>query len=111
MQGLIRHAAEGGLQIALAILLLLAISPLPYDFYISLRWLVCFGSLVLSWVAYQRRHGFWLIIFLVIAAFFNPIRPVYLSRAAWLPVDLIAAALFFLSPRSKIARWFKSHSI
>jgi hypothetical protein len=81
-----------------AIFLLLAIIPFwDYSYYILLRWGVCFSSIIVAVGFYNSRLTNWAIIFGIIAFLFNPLFPVYLSRAIWTPIDLISAILFILA--------------
>lgn len=76
---------------ATAALLALAVLPLPYGYYQLLR-LVATG--VFAWaaiVAFGRNSagiGFGCA---VLALLFNPLLPVYLPKAVWIPIDLGAA--------------------
>ena len=80
-------------------MLAVAVLPLPYGYYQLLR-LVVTG--VFAWaavVAFQRSsagHGFG---FAVLALLFNPLLPVYLSKALWVPIDLGAALALVMSRR------------
>jgi predicted membrane protein len=79
-----------------AFTLLLGVIPIwPYGFYTLLRLIVC-GST--GYVAYkEKRHRVALII---IAILFNPIVPVYLIRAIWIPIDLcVGIYLLILSKK------------
>lgn len=76
-------------------LLLLAILPLPYSYYTFLRLTVFVSSLFLAYQLYEKKsHGLSLVL-VGLALLFNPLIPVYLSREAWLPIDLVSAGLLF----------------
>src|SRR6516165_6076036 len=54
------------------------------------------AAVLLTASAYQRTKAFsvWIGLFLVIAAVFNPIVPLHLTRAAWSILNIAAGALF-----------------
>lgn len=85
-----------------AAMLVIATLPLPYGYYNLLRLAVCLCSIALSISQFREkgRVSGALIVFAFLAMLFNPIWPVHLDRAVWLPVDLISAAIFFLHWRS-----------
>ena len=83
-----------------AILLIIApILPLPYSFYIFLRYAITISSLLVFYRLYSQAF---LIIelkttigMIVIAILYNPIFPIHLSREMWLPINLITSGLYF----------------
>lgn len=81
-----------------AIMLLLAVAPLPYGYYQALRWVVCGIAIYIAVSAYRwdRKWATW--IFVAVAVLFNPIVPIHLSREVWLPIDSIGSLLFGFSP-------------
>ena len=76
-------------------LLLIAIIPLPYGYYTFLRLMVFGGGLFLAYQLYEQRLHSWSVVMAVLAVLFNPLIPFYLSREAWLPIDLVSAFLLF----------------
>lgn len=78
-------------------LLLLAILPLPYGYYTFLRLSVFLAGSFLAYKSYQSAQFGWAISFVSVAILFNPLIPIYLSRAEWLPIDLLCASLFFVA--------------
>ena len=81
-----------------AILLLVAVAPLPYGFYPALRFLVCSYVLVLVYHEYSRRNAVsgWVVVLAGMALLFNPLLPVQLTREIWAPID-VGAAIALLS--------------
>ena len=78
-------------------MLALAVLPLPYGYYQLLR-LVATG--VFAWatfVAFRRGHVGQGVGLAALALLFNPVLPVYLSKALWVPIDLGAAVALVLS--------------
>lgn len=87
--------------IASGLLLLLAIpAGWPYDFYILLRWVIFISSIVVAWGFYKSELTAWIFIFGAITFLFNPIAPIHLTKASWIPIDLISSILFFLAAYS-----------
>ena len=80
-----------------AVMLLIAILPLPYGYYTLLRWVVCISAIFSVWVANESRKKFWLFLMAIIALLFNPIVPIHLDKGTWVVIDFIVAILFFTS--------------
>ncbi len=77
------------------ILLLAPILPLPYSFYIFLRYAVTIYSLIVLFHLYSKSY---LIVNLeitlamvVIAVLYNPIYSIYLPREVWFPINWITS--------------------
>jgi|APCry1669192700_1035426.scaffolds.fasta_scaffold09771_2 hypothetical protein len=78
----------------LAFVIFIAILPLPYGFYLVLRPLVCLGViylLVRDWKALDSNHK---AILVIIAALFNPVAAIYLSKLIWVPIDILCGYYF-----------------
>ena len=81
------------------ILLLAPILPLPYSFYIFLRYAVTIYSLLVLFHLYEI--SFILIsleitvAMIVIAVLYNPIYPFYLPGEVWLPINWITSGIIF----------------
>ncbi len=77
--------------------LLLAVLPLPYGFYILLRWIVLGFSLYLAYrySGNAAKMTGWALTYLLIAVLWNPIMPVELGKESWFIPDLVAAAIFW----------------
>lgn len=82
------------------IVLLVAVIPVwPYFFYQALK-LVVFGSAAFSVYLYHKeKNKRWMLIMIGIAIVFNPINPLYFGHFIWSVVDIVAAILFFKSPK------------
>lgn len=78
-----------------AVLLLLALLPLPGGYYQLLRLLVCPVMIWSAVSAFRRDNPNIGVSAVVLALTFNPILPVYLDRALWSMID-IGAALFLV---------------
>ncbi len=77
-------------------MLLGAMAPLPYGFYVLLRIVVAVAAGFLAYKDYEARNGVsgWAVVLGTIAVLFNPIIPIHLSREIWLPINAVAAAIF-----------------
>lgn len=90
------------ISITASTLLILAIpSGLPYGFYILLRWVISIASGIIMYNSYKLKLPVWTFVFGALVFLFNPISPVYLSKSAWVLVDLVAAILFVKVAYSK----------
>ncbi len=79
-----------------AIMLLIAILPLPYGYYTFLRIVVCITAGIIAFKVHSKTNslGFWVVSFALIALLFNPIIPVFLTRELWFFINLAVAGLF-----------------
>jgi len=79
-----------------AIISLAAVLPLPHGYYMLLRPVMCIGAAIVAWNLYQSvKTANWQVwAFVAIAVLFNPLIPIHMNRAVWLPINLVAAALF-----------------
>jgi hypothetical protein len=86
-----------------AIMLFVALMPLPYGYYTLLRFVVCAAAAYLAYVEYTRRENVnpWVVGLALIAFLFNPIIPVFLSREIWAPINVAAGVAL-------VVHWRKS---
>jgi len=78
------------------VMLLLAVFPFPYGYYMFLRLVVCLTSGFLAWFCYKAKKITWLWVMGFTALFFNPIIPLHFGRELWLMVDISTAIIFGL---------------
>lgn len=91
--------------VGLAIILLIAILPLPYGYYDFLRVVVCLTSSALFFCHYINVSiSGWPTFLLLPAILFNPFFPINAWKGYWFAVDLYFAAAF-LYQANKI--WWK----
>lgn len=83
--------------IATIVLLVLAIFPWPYGYYVFLRWVVFLVSGFLVYLSHNLKATVWVVLFTLIAILFNPIVRIPLDRDVWQIVDLVAASVFIFS--------------
>jgi hypothetical protein len=77
-------------------MLILALGRWPYVYYMLLRVVVLAAALLLAGLIYQQAKSFtiWIGLFLIVAAIFNPIVPLHLTRGVWSILNAATAALF-----------------
>ena len=84
-----------------ATLLLVAILPLPIEFYMPLRIVVCGSAAYSAYYFFDKGQSQQGIILALIAVLWNPILPIYLGKAMWIPFDIAAVAyIVFLLRKS-----------
>lgn len=91
-----RGAMLTWLALPAAILLLIALAPLPYAYYVFLRLVVTAITIILAVQVVRASAPGWLGGLIPIAAIWNPIAIVGLRREDWLPLDLLACAFFVI---------------
>ncbi|MYA44576.1 MAG: hypothetical protein F4073_11215 [Rhodobacteraceae bacterium] len=78
------------------LILVLAILPWPYGYYIFLRILISSTCAVI--VFYQWKHddaiSSWVFIFVGVGILYNPFLPIHLTREIWTILNIITAGLF-----------------
>jgi hypothetical protein len=79
-----------------AALLVAALIPWPYGYYVFLRLIVAGCAAFLAYWSYQRtdRMNAWAVTMTAVAILFNPLIPVHLNRELWALLDLAGAAVF-----------------
>jgi len=84
-----------------AVLLLIALLPLPYFYYQLLRIVVTIVAAIYAYSFYEDNQMPNAITFGVIVLIWNPIFPIYLDKSVWLILDSIGAVIFYFgSPES-----------
>jgi hypothetical protein len=74
--------------------LVLALASLPYGYYTFLRLAVFVVGGFFGFEMYENGVLAGAIGYVLVALLFNPFVPVHLTRAIWLPIDLLAAIAF-----------------
>lgn len=79
-----------------AVLLVFALVPLPYGFYMLLRLIVCAVSV---WLAYEQWKqddaiSAWVVVLIFIALVYNPIISIHLTREIWSMINLVTSSVF-----------------
>ena len=83
--------------VVVAIMLLVALADLPYDYYMLLRVVVSGVAAYGVYVAHKTRREGWVWLLGGVVVLFNPIFPVGLTRLVWAPIDVATAFLFVAS--------------
>jgi len=82
---------------AAAILLFTALGDFDHDFYTILRFIICAVCSYCVYISYGLKKKFWLWAFGLIAAFFNPFKPIHLERETWSFIDVSVGIFLLLS--------------
>jgi hypothetical protein len=78
-------------------MLLIAVGQWPYAYYQVMRLLVCAAAVFVAYKGWMFRRDWAVWVFGSVAVLFNPICPFHMNRAAWMVIDLLAAATFILA--------------
>lgn len=76
-----------------AVILVVALTKQPYDFYTILKLVTCFTSAFLVYVAITTKNYGWIVVFLFVIFLFNPIKAFPIKRETWAIIDVITAVL------------------
>lgn len=85
---------------ATAVALLVALAPLPYDYYRLLRVGVTAAAAVIATHGFRSHRLGWAWLMVLLGLLFNPITPVSLGRQLWIVVDALSAVAFFAASYS-----------
>ena len=87
----------------LAALMLLCLAPMPYGYYMLVRFVAMVAFGLMAYRYYVNNKGIAVVVFGVLALLFQPIYKIALGRATWNVVDVLVAmllvALFVLEKR------------
>ena len=76
-----------------ASLLLLGASPLPYGYYMLLRFVACGVFVWAAFITYEKNEEVLPWVFGVLAVLFNPIFKIHLPKELWAVVDVCSGIL------------------
>lgn len=86
------------LLVATGIALLVSVIPLPYSYYMALRYLVTASAIFYAFTPPDKK---WLLLVaLAMAVLYNPVKPVHLSKPVWVPINILSAFLAFCAADS-----------
>ncbi len=78
-----------------ATLFLIAVLPLPYDYYIFLRYAIfIIGLFNIVFFKKRQEDTIWLALFICSAVIWNPFDWIMLYKEKWIPMNLVGAALY-----------------
>ena len=90
---------QKSLLIIAIIMLLVAIFPLPYNYYPVLRVVVTASALFAAFYFFDKDDIQSGVVLVLIALLWNPILPIYLSKALWIPLDIVAAIYMYIASK------------
>jgi len=82
-----------------AAILFIGVLPLPYIFYMFLRLIITIAAFYFAFKVVPRDSNDFFIL-IVIGILFNPLIPVFLFKALWIPIDIITG-IYFLNLSKK----------
>ncbi len=84
------------LYLFLAAMLLLCLAPMPYGYFMLVRFimLVACGGLAYRYYMLNKKIAMW--VFITLALLFQPIYKIVLGRTLWNAVDIVVAAFFII---------------
>jgi len=85
------------IKVLAAIMLLVALTSLPYGYYTVLRWVVTIIAAISAFDAYSKEKAPWAWAFGGIMILFNPFVPIHLNRGIWTPIEIVTAMIFLTS--------------
>ena len=77
----------------LAVLMLLCLAPMPYGYYMLVRFVAMVAFGIMAYRYYERNKTIAACVFVVLALLFQPIYKIALGRVTWNVVDVAVAAL------------------
>ena len=93
MQPVISERLPLALWLVPTLMLVAALGPWPYGYYVLLRLVVCLASIAVAW-RLREGSGPLMWAFVALAILYNPIVKVPLGREVWMVVNLISLAPF-----------------
>ncbi|UYW02280.1 hypothetical protein K5I29_05100 [Flavobacterium agricola] len=82
---------KNGLKIGLALVLLSCLLPMPYGYYILVRYLAAFTFGYLAYSANQTKKSNAVMVYLFLMLLFQPFFKLALGRTLWNVVDVVVA--------------------
>ena len=77
-------------------MLIVAVAPLPYGYYMLLRLVVTGVFAWSAYIAYERQYKVLPWVLVVLAVLFNPVIKIHLPREIWAGVDIGAGILLLV---------------
>ena len=79
----------------LIMMLLIALAPLPYGYYMLLKLLSTVVFIWASVLSYQNNNNKLFVVFLILSLLFNPVFMINFPREIWAAIDILCAAILF----------------
>jgi len=80
--------------LVVAAMQLAALGDWPYGYYMLLRLVTCGVAVFIALNIEALKGKTWVVAFWIIAAVFNPLIPIHLTRDIWRGIDIVTAVLF-----------------
>jgi hypothetical protein len=87
----------GTIKFVLIVLIALAITRMPYGYYILLKWLSCGIFVYLATQCFRVNSQSWVWVYGVMAGIYNPLIPAHLGRDIWTVVNLATILVVVVS--------------
>ena len=84
---------------ASSMLLVMAVLPLPYGYYMLLRLLITASAAYVAYKNFNKEMPVWGIVFVIVALLFNPLYVVHFDKTLWVIIDILVASLFFINSK------------
>jgi len=84
---------------ASSLLLVIAVLPLPYGYYMLLRLLITASAAYVAYKNFNKEIPVWGIVFVIVALLFNPLYVVHFDKTLWVIIDILVASLFFINSK------------
>ena len=84
--------------------LFMGIFPLPYGYYMLLRFIACGVFAWAAFISFNRNDNILPWVFAILAIVFNPIIKIHFPKELWAVIDL-CSGLFVILIREKIQDW------
>ena len=84
---------------ASSLLLVMAVLPLPYGYYMLLRLLITASAAYVAYKNFNKEMPVWGIVFVIVALLFNPLYVVHFDKTLWVIIDILVASLFFINSK------------
>lgn len=93
---------EKTIKIVLSVLLLMCLLKMPYSYYELVRFIALVGFAILAYFAYKKDSIIEMIVFIALAALFQPFFKIALGRDLWNFVDVVVAVGLLVSLFSNV---------
>jgi len=91
-----------------SIMLFVGVAPLPYGYYMLLRFVATGVFIWAAFIAYDRNHESLLWVYGVLAILFNPLIKIHLPKELWAVID-VGSGILLLATKSTIQKMENSN--
>lgn len=87
------HSALWGVP---ALMVIVALAPLPYGYYVLLRLIVAVSAGLIAYHQFQmdEKLSLWVIAMGFLAVLYNPVVPIHFSKDIWIGINLATATIY-----------------